>query len=214
MDSKPAPRKRGRPPKAPADQSARHALIQSGLRHLTERGYSSVSLDEILRDAGVPKGGFYYYFSSKTEFGLELVRAYDSYFTGKLDKWLLNKDLNPLDRIRHFTIDAEAGMARYDYKRGCLVGNLGQEMGALPEAFRDRLIGVLDGWANRTAICLEAAQNAQEIAAHHNTKALADMFWIGWEGAVLRAKLDRSPDALRQFADQFFILISNEGTTQ
>ncbi|WP_241012065.1 TetR family transcriptional regulator C-terminal domain-containing protein, partial [Burkholderia sp. Ac-20392] len=30
-------------------------------------------------------------------------------------------------------------MARYAYSRGCLIGNLGQEMGALPESFRARL---------------------------------------------------------------------------
>ena len=32
---------------------------------------------------------------------------------------------------------------------------------------------------------------------------LAAFFWIGWEGAVLRAKLDRSAEPLRVFADCF-----------
>ena len=33
-------------------------------------------------------------------------------------------------------------MARHAYRRGCLIGNLGQEMSALPESYRDRLEAV------------------------------------------------------------------------
>ena len=68
-------RRRGRPPRAPADADARRRLIRSGLEHLTEKGYSAVGIDEILRDAGVPKGGFYHYFPGKAAFGLALVSS-------------------------------------------------------------------------------------------------------------------------------------------
>ena len=34
--------------------------------------------------------------------------------------------------------------------------------------------------------------------------ALSEYFWIGWEGAVLRAKLEQSEAPLRQFSKGFF----------
>ncbi len=176
---------------------------------LTERGFSAVGLDEVLSAVSVPKGSFYHYFGSKAEFGLALVDAYAAYFAGKLDRWFLDESLAPLARLRGFIADARAGMARFDYRRGCLVGNLGQEISALPAPFRERLASVFADWEARTARCLAAAKGAGEIAPHSDCARLATFFWIGWEGAVLRAKLEHSPLPLDQFADGFFALIEH-----
>ncbi|WP_043748012.1 TetR/AcrR family transcriptional regulator [Methylobacterium nodulans] len=170
---------------------------------LSEKGYSATGLDEVLRSVSVPKGSFYHYFPSKDAFGAELIDAYAAYFARKLDRWFLDEGAAPLQRLRNFVADACAGMERYDFRRGCVVGNLGQEMSALPEAFRSRLHGVLLDWQARTARCLEQARAAGEIAADADCEALAAFFWIGWEGAVLRAKLERSSAPLVLFADTF-----------
>ena len=133
-------RKRGRPPRLePAYGTSREALIRAGVALLSEKGYSATGLEEVLRSAGVPKGSFYHYFSSKDVFGAALIEAYATYFVRKLDRWLLDERTAPLQRIRNFVADARDGMARYEFRRGCVVGNLGQEMSALPELFRDRL---------------------------------------------------------------------------
>ena len=52
------------------------------------------------------------------------------------------------------------------------------------------------------------APGAYEIAAHHDCSALAQFFWIGWEGAVLRAKLERSAVPLQVYAQGFFQLLT------
>ena len=132
-----------------------------------------------------------------------MIEAYATYFARKLDRWLLEESETPLQRLRNFVADARAGMGRYDFRRGCVVGNLGQEMSALPEAFRARLHGVLLDWQARTERCLREAQAVGEIAADADCAALAAYFWIGWEGAVLRAKLERTPEPLDLFATLF-----------
>ena len=73
--------------------------------------------------------------------------------------------MTPLDRLRAFVDDAQTGMARHDFRRGCLIGNLGQEMAALPESFRALLNAVFDDWERRLARCLEAAQRDGQIPA-------------------------------------------------
>jgi len=213
MPSTPAllpPRRRGRPPKHPVEprQDTRALLIRTGVAVLTEKGYSSVGIDEILRQAAVPKGSFYHYFESKEAFGQVLIAAYADYFARKLDRWLLDVDTPPLQRLRRFIDDAEQGMARHGFRRGCLVGNLGQEMGTLPESFRAQLEAVFLDWQARTAACLDEARRAGEIAAHHDCAALAEFFWIGWEGAVLRAKLQRRAAPLQVYAHGFFQLLN------
>jgi TetR/AcrR family transcriptional regulator, transcriptional repressor for nem operon len=203
------PRRRGRPPRIePGYGTSREALIRAGVAALSEKGYSATGLEEVLRSAGVPKGSFYHYFASKDAFGAELIDTYAAYFVRKLDRWLLDEKTAPLQRLKNFVADARTGMARFAFRRGCVVGNLGQEMSALPEAFREHLHGVLLDWQARTERCLREAQAAGEIAAEADCAALAAFFWIGWEGAVLRAKLERSPEPLDLFANHFLACLA------
>jgi len=200
----PIKRRRGRPPKDQAAFSASKAeLIRSGMEILTEKGYSATGIDEILRRVGVPKGSFYHYFGSKDAFGAELIQSYSNFFKHKLDRFLLDEKLSPIDRLAAFMNDAAEGMAHYEFNRGCLIGNLGQEMGALPESFRDQLKAVFADWQLKVEQCLEEAKSAGQIPDNTDCKSAAYLFWTGWEGAVLRAKLERSPTALKVFSGFF-----------
>ena len=199
------PRRRGRPPKQrEALGDTRELLLRAGLEVLTEKGFSATGIDEILGRAGVPKGSFYHYFASKEAFGLGLIERYGEFFARKLDRHLDNRSLPPLARLQAFVDDARAGMARLGYRRGCLVGNLGQEMGSLPESFRARLKETFEDWQARFSACLKEAQEAGEVARSADTDQLAAFFWIGWEGAVLRAKLEQSARPLEVFAAFYF----------
>ncbi len=208
----PVPRRRGRPPREAARLAdARARLLRAGIARLTEKGLGAVGIEEVLASVGVPKGSFYHYFASKTDFGLALIDAYADYFARRLDRCFGAPGRPPLDGLKAFVADAREGMARHGFRRGCLVGNLGQEMGALPEPFRARLTGVLKDWEARTAACLRAAQAAGQIPASADCARLATFFWIGWEGAVLRAKLEQGPGPLDQFADGFFARLDVSG---
>ena len=201
-------KRRGRPKRDPQTAEARQKLIRTGLIHLTERGYSSVGVDEILKSSGVPKGSFYHYFQNKADYGSQLIDAYNDYFIGRLNEAFSDEDLSPLNQFRAFTTGAIERMAHHGFRRGCLVGNLGQEMGALPKDYRAKLIDVLSQWETLTADCLQRAQASKEIPNSKDPKALASFFWIGWEGAVLRAKLERSPKPLTDFTETFFIMLT------
>ena len=209
MDVATLPRRRGRPPKALAGFSeTREGLLRVGVAALTEKGFSSTGIEEILQEVSVPKGSFYHYFGSKEAFGSELIDHYSAYFARRLDRFLLDEARSPLDRLRAFTTDAEMGMKRYAFTRGCLIGNLGQEIGALPEGFRRKLLDVFVDWEQRVAACLRLAQAAGQIGPHHDCDRLASFFWVGWEGAILRAKLQRSAEPLHVFVEGFLALLS------
>ena len=198
-------RRRGRPPKRPEHSlETRELLLRAGLEVLTEKGFSSTGIDEILKRVGVPKGSFYHYFDSKEAFGAALIERYARYFAYKLERHFGDSSKQPLARLWAFVEDARTGMARHEFRRGCLIGNLGQEMAALPESYRASLIAVFHDWESRLARCLEAAQHRGEIPAAVDCEQAAAFFWIGWEGAVLRAKLERSAKPLDVIALGFF----------
>lgn len=199
----PTPR-RGRPPKTVAqNRDIRAELIRSGLEHLTEIGFTASGLDKILKKVGVPKGSFYFYFQSKETFGHAVLSSYASYFAHKLDSHLLDNSYAPMQRIRNFVEDAKQGIARHQFKRGCLVGNLGQEVDLLPESFRPMLIATFQSWQQRVAKCLREAQLTRELPANADCEVLAEFFWIGWEGAVSRARLEQSTGPLDKYVELF-----------
>lgn len=196
----PSTRRRGRPPKVPReDPDTRAVLIRSGLEVLTEHGFIASGIDGILKRVGVPKGSFYYYFDSKEAFGRAVMDHYAAYFAAKLDRHLGDTSRPPLARLEAFVEDAAAGMARHNYRRGCLVGNLGQEADGLPESYRGWLLETLADWERRLARCLHEACEAGELSEATDRESLATAFWIGWEGAVMRARLERSDRPLRVF---------------
>ncbi len=204
-ESKP---RRGRPPKLDGEQrETRDALLHTGMRLLTEQGFQSTGIDAVLREVGVPKGSFYHYFPSKEAFGRAVLERYADYFNQKLDRCLLNETRAPLERLCDFVAEACEGMAKHDYRRGCLVGNLGQEVTVLPDGFREHLEAILCGWTARLAACLRAAQHAGQLAAQVDCDEMAAFFWIGWEGAVLRARLMRCDTPLQAFARGFLALL-------
>jgi len=205
--STPQPR-RGRPPKVDRDnRETREALLHCGMSLLTEQGFLVTGIDTLLKQVGVPKGSFYHYFDSKEAFGRAVLERYAGYFAAKLDRSLLDASRPPLARLEHFVAEARAGMARHGYRRGCLVGNLGQEVTQLPEGFREQLEAVLCSWQARLAACLRAAQADGSLAPAVDCDELAAFFWIGWEGAVLRARLVRSDAPLQNFIRGFLALL-------
>ncbi|MBL8344217.1 MAG: TetR/AcrR family transcriptional regulator [Rubrivivax sp.] len=195
---------RSRSERASGRGDTRRALVWCGTELLTERGFQVTGIDEVLKRVGVPKGSFYHFFANKHEFGEAVIQNYVGYYARKMTRIFDDPSLGPLARLRLFVEDAKRGMHRYGYRRGCLIGNLGQELASLDDAFREQLEAVLLSWEKRVAGCLKEAIEAGELAAGSDAAALSRFFWIGWEGAVLRAKLTRNAEPLDQFADLFF----------
>jgi TetR/AcrR family transcriptional repressor of nem operon len=178
--------------------------VWCGTELLTERGFQITGIDEVLKRVGVPKGSFYHYFKSKDHFGHAVIDNYETYYAKKMDRIFNDTSQTPLQRLVNFTVNAKNGMVKFDFKRGCLIGNLGQELAALDTQFRERLEAVLVSWEKRVAECLNEAIETGELAQGQDPQALSRFFWVGWEGAILRSKLMRSLEPIDQFTSIFF----------
>jgi TetR/AcrR family transcriptional repressor of nem operon len=182
----------------------RTLLIRCGVELCTEKGFQVSGINDLLQRVGAPKGSFYHFFPSKHAFGEAVIDAYAEYFARKLSRHLDDTSLPALKRLANFVNEAQKGMEKFEFKRGCLVGNLGQELSSLDEDFRARLEAVLRSWERRTAECLREAVIAGDVTSEYDPETLANLFWIGWEGAILRAKLNKSAAPMQLFADIFF----------
>ncbi|MCW3698908.1 TetR/AcrR family transcriptional regulator [Burkholderia cenocepacia] len=191
------------PVRGKRDANKREDLIRIGVAVFTEKGFHNTPIDELVAAVGVPKGSFAYYFGSKDAYTLAVIERYAEYFNKKLDRILSDGTLEPIDRIKAFMDEATEGMERFEFRRGCLVGNLGQELAALDETFRQALLATVRGWQCRIQLCLEQAQQSGSLSEKADVEGLGRLFWYAWEGAVLGAKLEKSRAPLDSVSEAF-----------
>jgi TetR/AcrR family transcriptional repressor of nem operon len=182
----------------------RNLIIQTGADLIGTKGFGATGINGILTVAGVPKGSFYHYFSSKNDFGLAIIDTFADEYDAKLDRILNDSSRSCVDRLRAYFDTGFESMTDCDCTRGCLMGNLGQELAGQNETFRVRLDKVFTGWEKRFERCISDAQTAGDIDSNINPSDAASVLLSGWEGALLRSKVVKSTDPMERFARVFF----------
>ncbi|MBE9047312.1 TetR family transcriptional regulator C-terminal domain-containing protein [Pleurocapsales cyanobacterium LEGE 10410] len=193
--------------------SKRNELIKVGKEIVVRQGFKSASLNDILTTAGVPKGSFYYYFSSKDDFGLAIVDDFAQEYRERLETILEDRQHSPLIRLRNYFETKIAEMESCQCSDGCLIGNLAQELSAQNELFRDRLNQVFAEWEQYFVRCLAAADEAGEISGERDLDNLAKFILSSWEGAILQAKVAKSVTPMQTFVDVLFEQVLSQNCT-
>jgi TetR/AcrR family transcriptional regulator, transcriptional repressor for nem operon len=191
-------------PAARPSVTTRADLIEAGTALILEKGYNHCGLDQILKAAGVHKGSFYYFFKNKEDFGLQVVDAYAEDRLANLDRALRDTGHRPLDRLRRFFEGSARRHRELGYRKGCLFGNLGQEMADQSEPLRVRLGEVLTQYRVRIAACLKEAQDSGELRTDLDADRLAGFCLDSWEGALLRMKVAKGYEPLEDFLAVIF----------
>ncbi len=185
-------------------KDTRSDIIRIGTELISRQGYNATGIEMVLKEAGVPKGSFYHYFKSKEEFGLAVMDVFADYYSQRMTALLQDAALSPLTRIRTLLQGSLERFNRNQCSKGCLIGNLGQEMADQNERFRARLDEIFDDWRKLFAGCLAEAQTAKELDSRLDAEAVASFILSGWEGAILRAKVMKSPQPLQDFIEILF----------
>lgn len=182
----------------------RDELIQVGTEIIARHGFGTTGINAVLSTANVPKGSFYYYFSSKDDFGMAVIETSAQAYAERIDSFLKDASFSPVERIRNYMDNGMAAVGASECKVGCLIGTLSQELSSHNEKFRERLDEVFRGWQQQFVECLDEARAAGEIPADSDTHQLAEFLLAGWQGAILRAKMGKSTAPMQAFIDIVF----------
>src|SRR5712691_9328615 len=187
-----------------AKATTKATLVAAGTQLILEQGYHQTGIQDVLQAAGVPKGSFYYYFPSKEAFGLEVIAYFAAAYVARLEQCLGETTLSPLTRLRRHLDETLARFERRGCRGGCLIGNLSQELADQSAALGAQLDAVLTSWRERYAQLFRDAQAVGELRADLDPQQLAEFYLNSFEGAVLRAKVSKSPAPLRLFMTLMF----------
>ena len=145
--------------KSPAKQDTRLILIEAGLQAMFERGYTNTGIQEVLSSVGVPKGSFYHYFESKEDFALKSIEHFNANRSSLIVSALGDKAQKPSERMRTYCKTHRDAILANQCRRGCLIGNLSQEMADQSEVLREELSRVMARWRDLFAECISDRQN-------------------------------------------------------
>ncbi len=180
--------------------STRTHILQCGERLIATKGFVGVGLAEILAAAGVPKGSFYHYFSSKERFGEALLASYLEGYLAHLEQMLAPDGQPARARLmrywQHWNVsqcgaDGPACDAGAGQGSKCLVVKLSAEVADMSDTMR---VALRDGTTQivaRLARCLREAVQDGSVPAATDPEALALTLYEMWLGASLLAKLRR-----------------------
>ena len=179
-------------------------LLDEGVASLIEQGYHGTGIKEVLDQVKVPKGSFYNYFESKEHFGAEVIRHYAGQFFDQLDAQLGKPKADALSALKKCFKQMIRCFDESDQACGCLVGNLGAELGASSELCREALAEAMHGIQGRFAQAIKRAQEQGTVRTDISADDLAEFLLNSWEGALIRMKIENSVQPLRKFCTLVF----------
>lgn len=183
----------------PANPQTHARLVGTGGDLVRRQGFHAIGVQDVATAAGVPKGSFYNYFATKEGFGLAILDAYWEEIERDHLARLDDRRLNPADRVRAFFRGLSQMHADTGFGPGCLIGNLALELGNTSDPVRERAALLLRRWDAALAACLEGAQADGTLQSGLEPAALAAVLVEAFEGAVMRAKVERGPTAFARF---------------
>ncbi len=121
--------------------SVRGKLLDTAVETLHAKGFNGCSVQDITDAAGVPKGSFFNHFQTKEALALEVLGRYGE--SSRMDI-LFDQSQKPFDRLRqHFSFLADS-YEKWDFERGCLIGNFAAEMASSHPEMREALQKVFE----------------------------------------------------------------------
>ena len=182
----------------------RNKLLMIGAKYVHQKGFNNTGLQEILKEANVPKGSFYFYFKNKEQFGLEIIDVFLNFFEKEIGNGLSDKSLSGLERIKSFINTTANMLEKNNFAGGCPIGNLSLEMGDVNENFRLKLSEAFSKMEEIIFECLKDVQSAKEINQSIDIKTSAAFIINSWEGAIVRAKAEKSNRPMEILEEMIF----------
>jgi len=177
---------------AKGEQTREH-ILATAESIILQRGYSGTSIEDIIGEAGITKGGFFYHFDGKSDLAKNLMLRYldqdEKFFDGLAERArTLTED--PLQQLLIFLkLMAEAMSDLPGTHPGCLVASFTYESQQFDDEVRQlNTQGVLS-WRRLFVDLLESVSEKYPMKIEKPLEELADMLSSVIEGGIIMSKV-------------------------
>jgi len=183
--------------------ATRDQILDAAARLIHLQGYHCTTLDDVLRESGVGKGNFYYYFKSKEELGYAIIdRVMHGFIIRTLEPVFEDTGADPIIQIHAFLDRALENQRQRNCVGGCPIGNLASELSDVHEGFRQRLAMIFDVWRSTLTQALARFRATGQAPADFDPSAVAQFLVAALEGAILLTKVTKDIAIMERCVEQ------------
>ncbi len=174
----------------------KNEIIKNSISIIHEKGYNGTSVQDITDLAGIPKGSFYNYFKSKEDYAVEVMKFYFNQIQENSFSIFEEENVKSTERIKNFYKKSIEIQKDKEYKKGCLIGNLTEEMADVNIKIADIAEKLHQEVTDKLYECLKD----EELNIHDEEKKQLAYFIVNsWQGALLRMKSSKDSKPLDAF---------------
>ncbi|MBI1806251.1 MAG: TetR/AcrR family transcriptional regulator [Ignavibacteria bacterium] len=196
--------------------SAKESLLATGTKLVLSKGFTATSVDEICKEAGVTKGGFFHYFKSKEDFGKSVIEYFSEMQKGMVERSPFYSKKDPVARVLGMVDFFIEAITDPNTPNSCVIGNMTQELAETNARIRSACCEKFDYWSSFFKQELDAAFEKNRTRGKHNsidTASLSSYLITIIQGSLLLIKAKRDSSIgkknLLHFKEYLKILLTN-----
>ena len=183
--------------------ATRDQILDAAARLIHLGGYHCTSVDDVLRDSGIGKVIFYYYFKSKEDLGYAIIdRIVQAFVERTLEPAFADPDGDPIAQLHGFLDRVRESQRERNCIGGCPMGNLASELSDVHEGFRQRLAEIFSEWRVRLAEALARGKARGGLRGDFDPAGAAQFLVAALEGAILMSKVTRDIGVMENCVDE------------
>ncbi|MEM9025231.1 MAG: TetR/AcrR family transcriptional regulator, partial [Bacteroidota bacterium] len=168
-------------------------LLDRGTKLLWSKGYNGTSVNDIVKEAGIPKGSFYFYFNSKEDFAIKALKRYFGQLFQPALEILQDSNEPAIKRLRkYYEFRVQVLKDKFDCKMGCMASNLGNEMSEHNENIRKTVLEIQSRVKEYIVEVAQEAQHDGDIDPSVNVPDMIAFIEDAGKGAMVSMKEMRS----------------------
>ena len=179
-------------------EATRQRILDVAATHFLERGFAGTSLNDVIKEAGLTKGGFYFHFASKAELVLE---ALDAIRTGWHEAILKDAGYHPRAVDQIVAIVRAAASGKDSAPSGTAIGRLCEEIANFSD-MAERM-KPFDAWITLIADLLRRAQEQGDMDPTVDAAEAAHFAVLAYLGYDQLADVSGDSGLVERLSDQY-----------
>lgn len=183
-------------------QATKNRLMDIAERLILNNGYAAMSIEEVIKDAGITKGGFFYHFDSKNALAYALMQRYrevEAFVFSDLFKRSEELTSDPLQQMLVFVkLFAEMMADMEELHPGCLVASITYESHQVNEQVKNITAEIVLDWRNLFRDKINKINLVYSPNTAVSSDDLADMLSTIIEGGIIVSRALNDPSILEK----------------
>lgn len=174
-------------------------ILKNTRKLIVEKGFNNTSISDIIAATGVKKGNLYYYYASKNDLGLAVLKDAEQEFFDLLATSFQGK--KSLEKVWNSCAAILQAQQKANFVGGCLFGNTALEMSDCNEEYASIIQEIFQKWTDLLADHLREAVSEGDLDLGPSPESLAQIIVAVIEGGIMMARVSKGKTDLADCLD-------------